>query len=152
MSETGVLPRTILFLCSGNYYRSRFAELVFNARAELAGLGWVATSAGLLPADLLAELDPISPSVLERLRSLGMVLDGRPRSPRSACRADFESAHRVIALKEAEHRPLMRRNFPDWEDRIVYWTVHDVDVAPPSETLPLIERAVDDLVEELGKV
>lgn len=151
MSGAGAPLRTILFLCSGNYYRSRFAELVFNDRARAAGIGFIATSAGLLPADLLAELDPISPSVLERVRLLGMALDGQPRSPRSVSRGDFEAAHRVIALKEAEHRPLMRRHFPDWEDRIVYWTVHDVDVAPPSETLPLLERAVDDLVEELRK-
>lgn len=151
MSEATGPLRTILFLCSGNYYRSRFAELVFNARAGAAGLGWVATSAGLLPADLLAELDPISPTVLERVRSLGMVLDGPLRSPRPVARGDFEAAHRVIALKEAEHRPLMKRNFPDWEDRIVYWAFHDVDVSPPSETLPLIERAIGDLVEELCK-
>lgn len=143
--------RTILFLCSGNYYRSRFAELVFNDRARAAGIRWVATSAGLLPADLLAELEPISPTVLERAREMGIAPPGTPRSPRPVSLVDFEGAHHVIALKEAEHRPLMRRNFPDWEERIVYWTVHDVDVAQPSETLPLIEKTVGDLVEQLGK-
>jgi protein-tyrosine phosphatase len=148
---SGESIRTIVFLCSGNYYRSRFAELVFNARARAVGLSWVATSAGLLPADLLAELEPISPTVLERVRLLGMALEGPPRSPRPVSRADLERADRVIALKETEHRPLMRRNFPDWENRIVYWAVHDVDVAPPSETLPFLERAVADLVEELRK-
>jgi protein-tyrosine phosphatase len=149
MSE--VPARTIMFLCSGNYYRSRFAELVFNAQARAVGLGWVATSAGLLPADLLAELEPISPTVLEHVRLLGMPVEEKPRSPRPVSRQDFELADRVIALKEAEHRPLMRRNFPDWEDRIAYWAVHDVDVSPPSETLPLLERAVIDLVGELRK-
>lgn len=148
---SGASFRTVLFLCSGNYYRSRFAEIVFNERARAARVAWAATSAGLLPADLLAELDPISPTVLERVRALGVVIDDRPRSPRAVARADFEAAHRVIALKEAEHRPLMRRHFPEWEDRIVYWTVHDVDVAPPTETLPLLERAVSDLIEELRK-
>jgi protein-tyrosine phosphatase len=39
--------KTILFLCSGNYYRSRFAEEQFNHHAELAGLDWVAQSRGL---------------------------------------------------------------------------------------------------------
>ena len=143
------VSRTMLFLCSGNYYRSRFAEMVFNARARSAGVPWTATSAGLLPADLLAELDPISPSVVAHAHLLGIPIDDPPRSPRPVALVDFEGAGRVIALKEAEHRPLMHRNFPDWEERIVYWTVHDVDVSPPSETLPLIERAVTDLVEEL---
>jgi hypothetical protein len=40
-------PRVVLFLCTGNYYRSRFAEVLFNARAAEAGMAWVAASRGL---------------------------------------------------------------------------------------------------------
>jgi protein-tyrosine-phosphatase len=29
MAERG--ERTVLFLCTGNYYRSRFAEILFNS-------------------------------------------------------------------------------------------------------------------------
>jgi len=35
---------TVLFLCTGNYYRSRFAEILFNAVAAKEGLGWRADS------------------------------------------------------------------------------------------------------------
>src|SRR5262245_31370231 len=37
----------LLFLCTGNYYRSRFAELLFNARAATHALPWQAFSRGL---------------------------------------------------------------------------------------------------------
>jgi protein-tyrosine-phosphatase len=30
--------RTVLFLCTGNYYRSRLAEIVFNSVAGKLGL------------------------------------------------------------------------------------------------------------------
>ncbi len=40
-------PPTVLFLCTGNYYRSRFAEALFNAVAGKMGLPWKATSRGL---------------------------------------------------------------------------------------------------------
>ena len=30
--------KTILFLCTGNYYRSRFAEILFNSVAGRMGL------------------------------------------------------------------------------------------------------------------
>jgi protein-tyrosine phosphatase len=58
-------------------------------------------------------------------------------------------AKRIIALKEAEHRPLMERHFPLWADRIEYWHVHDLDVSEADEALPEIERLVEALIEEI---
>ena len=37
----------VLFLCTGNYYRSRFAEILFNSVAGRMGLPWKAMSKGL---------------------------------------------------------------------------------------------------------
>ena len=36
----------VLFLCTGNYYRSRFAESLFNSVAGKMGLPWRASSRG----------------------------------------------------------------------------------------------------------
>jgi protein-tyrosine phosphatase len=38
--------RRVLFLCTGNYYRSRYAEELFNHIARAEGLGWRAFSCG----------------------------------------------------------------------------------------------------------
>ena len=40
--------KRVLFLCTGNYYRSRFAELLFNSIAQGRELGWQADSCGFL--------------------------------------------------------------------------------------------------------
>jgi protein-tyrosine-phosphatase len=37
----------VLFFCTGNYYRSRFAQIVFNSVAGKMGLPWNASSTGL---------------------------------------------------------------------------------------------------------
>jgi protein-tyrosine phosphatase len=36
--------KTVLFLCTGNYYRSRYAEIYFNSVASKMELPWKATS------------------------------------------------------------------------------------------------------------
>ena len=37
----------VLLLCTGNYYRSRFAEILFNSVVAKMGLLWRASSRGL---------------------------------------------------------------------------------------------------------
>ena len=60
-----------------------------------------------------------------------MQLSAEPRGPRPLSLSDLLESDRVIALKEAEHRPLMVERFPDWAHRITYWHVHDLDAATP---------------------
>ena len=60
--------------------------------------------------------------------------------------ADFDDVDLVIALKEAEHRPLIERRFPEVADKVTYWHVHDIDVAHPADALPMIDELVRELV------
>ena len=69
--------------------------------------------------------------------------------PRACTMLMLESADRVIALKEAEHRPLLAARFPGWEQRVEYWHVHDLDQATPADTLRQIEAHVEVLINEL---
>jgi protein-tyrosine phosphatase len=51
---------TVLFLCTGNYYRSRFAEMYLNDLAGRAGIDWSADSRAL-------NISAAAPRVAERL-------------------------------------------------------------------------------------
>lgn len=57
---------------------------------------------------------------------------------------DFEEAHWIVALKEAEHLPLLQERFPAWTEKVEFWRVDD---AP--EVLDLIDREVMDLAARL---
>ena len=142
-------PCTVVFICTGNYYRSRFSEHLFNALAEQRQLNWQATSRGL-QTWMADGCGPISRSTVERLAERGIHLNGNIRFPISLTEADLEDAHLVVALKEAEHRDMMAEQFPAWEDRIEYWHVDDIDCATPDETLPLCETHVEALIERLS--
>jgi len=62
----------LLFLCTGNYYRSRFAELLFNALAPAHDLPWQAFSRGVALEAGVRNVGPISPLVLHALQALGI--------------------------------------------------------------------------------
>jgi protein-tyrosine phosphatase len=141
----------VLFLCSGNYYRSRFAEELFNHLASATGLPYHADSAGLWPNCHTHNQGPMSFHTVQALKALGVPLGEPPRAPRDVTESDFEHAALTIALKEAEHRPLVARDFPAWLERVEFWHVDDVGDAPPSVALPLIESKVRELVARLSQ-
>jgi protein-tyrosine phosphatase len=45
----------------------------------------------------------------------------------------------------------MEERFPEWANRIVYWHIHDLDVAPHHEALPEIENLVRGLIARLAR-
>jgi protein-tyrosine phosphatase len=143
------MPGTILFLCTGNYYRSRFAEELFNSMAAEAGLDWTATSRALAIELGIFNAGPISVHAQAALAELGINLAKPVRHPIAVTNDDLTASTRVIALKEAEHRPYLTQRHPDWPDRVEYWHIHDLDQATPKEALAGIAVNVSELVEQL---
>jgi protein-tyrosine phosphatase len=143
-------PQGVLFLCTGNYYRSRFAELLFNHLAEAAGLSYRADSAGLWPDCHKDNTGLMSPHTIASLAERGIALPEVLRAPRDVQRSDLERAAITVALHEAEHRPLVMKLFPELCERVEFWHVHDVRNAPPNVALPMIERHVRELVRRLA--
>lgn len=137
----------LLFLCTGNYYRSRFAEHLFNHHAAAGKLPWRAISRGLAIEMVGKDAGPISPATTYALNKKGIPLNGEIRPPIALAEQDLLSASHVVALKHAEHYPLMACKFPLWADRIEYWQVHDIDVETPARALPQIETAVLNLLD-----
>jgi protein-tyrosine phosphatase len=140
---------TVLFLCTGNYYRSRFAEEVFNHRAANASINWQAQSRALAIERGVNNVGPISPLAVRGLSERGLIARASNRPPQQCTIADLEAAKLVVALNESEHRPLMLERFPDWVAQIEYWKVGDLDRASPSVALALIDTQISALLERL---
>jgi protein-tyrosine phosphatase len=137
--------KTVLFLCTGNYYRSRFAEVLFNSVAGKMGLPWRALSRGLALERGVNNVGPMAVSAVKALEARGLrAAEDFARFPIQAAVEDLEMAHWVVALKEAEHLPLLQERFPAWAEKVEFWQVDD---AP--EALALIEREVMDLAARL---
>ncbi len=141
--------QTILFLCTGNYYRSRFAEHLFNYLARKHGLNWQADSRGLALERGVNNVGAISRYAKAALAERGIVLLDEERFPQSVLLEDFQNFTKVVAIDEDEHRPLMVERFPQWVDNIEYWLVHDIDKTGVDEALGQIEAKVINLINKL---
>jgi protein-tyrosine phosphatase len=140
--------KTVVFICTGNFYRSRFSEYLFNALARERGLYWRATSRGLKTWTVGTHEGPLSEFAAYRLTALDIPFDGQ-RFPIQLAAVDLEDADLVIALKKTEHHPMMVSQFPAWADRITYWHIDDMDCATADESLPICEACVKFLVDAL---
>lgn len=141
--ETLSLPQ-VLFLCTGNYYRSRFCEIYFNHLTT--GLGLKADSKGLLAYRKINEgmLSVHTQSYLHQIN----LSPGKMKFPEQIEHRHFSSGVRIIAMDEVEHRPMMEQFFPEFSDRIEYWQVHDIDFTEPDDALPVLKERVENLLKE----
>lgn len=141
------MMRRLLFICTANYYRSRFAEAVFNHHAQERGLGWRAFSRGLnINAVPEGHLSRAAALALES-RGIGLHHTGATRVQISE--QDLLHADLAIGLKKDEHRPMLEQAFPHLLERVVFWDVDDIPQLSYEEALPKIERQVLELLSSL---
>jgi len=140
----------ILFLCTANYYRSRFAELYFNHLAEQSGIQAHADSCGLEVARWRSyNPGDLSLHTLEELKRLGVNMPEVPREPKQFDPAQLEYFDRCIALSEVEHRPMVKRMCPERIEAFEFWTVEDVGLESVESALARIKKNVQLLIDGL---
>ena len=167
-----VLKKRVLFVCSGNYYRSRLAEILFNHEATASGIAWAADSRGLLDTKDLKGLSDQAARYLKQVKLENLTDD--PRNPLTMDLEDFTGADLVVAMCEGEHRSMIEQKFASIAKAMLnagklrYWNVHDVPgrphailrllggghrgpSQPPESGTEHIAFAVRDLVRELSR-
>ncbi len=137
---------TILFICTGNFYRSRFAEAFFNNHANRRDIQWCAISRGLATHLVVGH---ISPWTLEALEKRGIPLNCTGHTCIQLEEQDLIHADRAIALEHEEHYFLMQDLFPTWANSIEYWDVPDIGDISTEVAFEIIEDRVTSLLDEL---
>lgn len=143
------MRKSVLFLCTGNYYRSRYAEELFNHFVKDQEIPWRAFSRGAAERQSPNNVGPMSRFSLAALEAKGIRPDGATRVPKACTLADFDDAQLVIGLNEAEHRPLIERRFPEVAGRVIYWCVDDIGFSEPSIALAMLDYHVRELISTL---
>lgn len=141
------MSKRILFVCTGNYYRSRFAEILFNALAEQQGLNHHAFSKGLRLSK--NNKGPISKHCIAYFNARYPEIQYDLRMPIPFDQEDFDFYHQIILMDKTEHHPMIQERFADQIDKVTYWNIADDYIKAPEEVLPILEQKVIALTNEL---
>jgi protein-tyrosine phosphatase len=143
----------VLFICTGNFYRSRHAEAIFSIGTPLKRAVRKGFFKGFINIHCSGRTGTlISTDTEERLKTLGVPLELTRPSPVQLRAKDLKKAHHIIALKKDEHYEMMLSSHPEWADKIHYWHMHDIDFEDPQTVLPKIEEEVLNLLIEKFKI
>ena len=141
----------ILFLCTGNYYRSRLAEELLRYNAKKADLEIECDSAGLGKIPNPSNPGPIGIAALEYLQKRGISSLSLARYPKQWTPSDIQTADIIVCMNEREHRVMFERQARPFlnHGQIVFWRIPDVEEDPDLMGPGLIDGEVRGLLEKL---
>ena len=132
----------ILFVCTGNSYRSPIAEaLLKKVRGDLE-----IESTGTYPAGVIA-------SNANKFLKKENALKNLKGAPEGIDRKNLEEYDLIIAMKQNHKNEILRR-YPQMEDRIQVWNIDDpiyLSYGSDKEVFEEIKRKVSELVESIKR-
>lgn len=148
------IMRRVLFLCTGNYFCSRFSEDWFNYCVRTRNLQdrLEAKSAGLAVHAGNGNVGPMAIEAIAALTARGLVLDrAKLHRPRQLSESELMDADCVVAVDAEAHLPMVQAQFPGWESRILFWNVKDLgDGDVGVDPITQLQHCVEQLVDRLG--
>ena len=118
----------ILFVCTGNSFRSPSAEALLKQLCPDVEV----ESAGTDPTDHIAS------NAKQLLRKVGAERYVK-RKPDSVESKEVEEYQLIVAMKN-EHREYIMRRWPEVADRIQVWDIDDPIYLPPAEDETILDQ------------
>lgn len=147
--------KKILFVCTANWYRSRFAEEYFRHLVNIFNLDIHVSSAGfeITTGDEAAgRLGEISPLTKFKLKSLGIFKEDNPLvsiKNRSQITEDhFRYFDKIVILDMDEHKKYLNSYSID-HNKLLFWNIKDIQFGGlPSKIFLEIQANCENLISK----
>ena len=153
--------KKVLFIGSGQSYRSKFAEAFFNNRGKLECLFMLYTHGiGRYPSSRYPysysslidkkkptkKLNKVSKEVCNET-NLTNGHDCYVHSHRNLTKGDFIHCDYIIAMNESEHKKYLDEHFPEFADKIEYWDIPKKKKVS-KKVVKLLKKKVNELYDD----
>ncbi len=133
----------VLFIGTGDKFRSKFSAIYFNARCEEKGLKMQAFSAGFTVDSMK---DRIDESVLEYLAFMGIIVEEDDLRSNKLNEIYLNNCSKIICMDMEEHLTFLRQKYPLFVRHATYWHYPNDKMKSAWTTLPLIKKEIDHLI------
>jgi len=137
----------VLFVCTANIHRSRFAEEVFNHLAKKSDSAHQAFSAGLRVGDY--SFRTIYYPALDNLKKFNITPLRSSAHSIHIDNVDISEYGRIICMDEGEHKPMVLANPNLKNDLFEYWNIIDEPKVKSEISLPKCFQRVESLLRDL---
>ena len=138
----------VLFVCTANIHRSRFAEEVFNYLCAKYNKDYHAFSAGLRVGDY--SFRKIYYPALENLKAFNII----PKRPNDLSKhikdVNLENYDKIICMDEVEHKPMVNSDPKLSNYNFEYWNITDMPKVDSDVSLPICYKKVENLLNEMS--
>jgi protein-tyrosine phosphatase len=128
----------VLFVCTGNAFRSPVAEAILKKLKPNIGVDSAGTNPPLLPISEAAKKFLGKENAEQFLKEYPEVLESKKLDE-----------YDIIVAMEPRHKIVLLRKCPECEDRIVVWNISDPYFAPNEHTEEMFEQ-IRQKVKELA--
>ena len=140
--------KKVLFVCTANIHRSRFAEEVFNYFCAKHNKDYHAFSAGLRVGDY--SFRKIYYPALENLKAFNIT----PQRPNDLSKhikdVNLENYDKIICMDEDEHKPMVNSDPKLSNYNFEYWNITDMPKVDSDVSLPICYKKVEILLNEMS--
>ncbi len=141
--------KNLLFICTGNFYRSRFAEAFFNYLCDVNNLDWRASSAGLkihLADKKAKDEGEISIIAKNKLLSKGISKEYFDKKRSKLDEKMLKKADLIILMDKDEHFSMIKETFPNYVNKAYFYRAKDIEYCDPEIALRIIEKEIMSLI------
>jgi len=119
--------KQILFVCTGNWFRSKFAETYLRSKGYTNVI-----SRGIDVNNNkykeIRKLQKINKCVKKKLKQLKLIkFYNYNIVPTQLSNSDIKRSRITIAMDKKEHRKAIKSTFSKYSNNVIYWDISDVD-------------------------